>query len=97
MVSRLGDSRHREINFRLIAATNRDLRPLIASGAFGADLYERLAIVSIHMPPLRERIEDLPELCRHFVARFFAEEPAAKDRTHVTTIREDAPAAGAST
>jgi DNA-binding NtrC family response regulator len=44
---------------------------------FGADLYERLAIVSIHLPPLRERREDLPPLIEHFIARFQREEPSA--------------------
>ena len=69
-VSRLGESTWRQVDFRIVAATNRDLRPLIAEGRFGADLYERLAILSLHLPPLRERTEDLPELVAHFVARF---------------------------
>ena len=57
-----------------MAATNRDLRLLIAQGQFGQDLYERLAIVGIQLPPLRERVEDLPALVRHFIARFYEEE-----------------------
>jgi DNA-binding NtrC family response regulator len=62
VVSRLGENVWREVDFRLVAATNRDLRLLIAQGQFGQDLYERLAIVGIQLPPLRERVEDLPAL-----------------------------------
>jgi transcriptional regulator with PAS, ATPase and Fis domain len=76
-VSRLGESTWHQVDFRIVAATNRDLRPLIAEGRFGGDLYERLAILSLHLPPLRERTEDLPELVAHFVGRF--------QREHATT------------
>ena len=74
VVSRLGENVWHEVDFRLLAATNRDLRPLIEAGLFGADLYERLAIVTIHLLPLRERLEDLPALARHFMARFAREQ-----------------------
>lgn len=74
VVSRLGENAWHEVDFRILAATNRDLRSLIEAGAFGADLYERLAIVTIHLPPLRERVEDLPALVRHFMGRFAAEQ-----------------------
>ncbi len=74
VVSRLGENEWREVDFRLVAATNRDLRALIAQGLFGEDLYERLAIVNIHLPPLRERVEDIPELTAHFIARYYEEE-----------------------
>jgi len=74
VVNRLGENQWHEIDFRLIAATNRDLRPLVDAGLFGADLYERLAIVSIHLKPLRERLDDLPELTRYFIARFAREQ-----------------------
>src|SRR5262249_23958835 len=60
VVNRLGENTWRRIDFRIVAATNRELAPLIDSGVFGADLYERLAIVTIELPPLRERLEDLP-------------------------------------
>lgn len=74
VVSRLGENVWHEVDFRLLAATNRDLEPLIRAGLFGADLYERLAIVTIHLLPLRERIEDLPALAAHFMRRFALEE-----------------------
>jgi len=93
VVSRLGESVWRQVDFRILAATNRDLRPLIASGAFGADLYERLAIVSIELPPLRQRIEDLPVLVEHLISRFYKEEPAATARGAVRSVHPDALAA----
>ena len=92
-VSRLGENRWRKVDFRILAATNRDLRPLIARGLFGADLFERLAIVSIRLPPLRERLEDLPALTRHMIARFYVEEPAARERHDVTDVTPEALAA----
>ena len=74
VVSRLGENVWHEVDFRLVAATNRDLRPLVDAGLFGADLYERLAIVSIRLAPLRERLEDLPELANYFMVRFAKEQ-----------------------
>ena len=74
VVSRLGENVWHEVDFRLIAATNRDLRALIEAGLFGDDLYERLAIVSIQLAPLRERIADLPALAKHFMARYAREQ-----------------------
>jgi DNA-binding NtrC family response regulator len=86
VVSRLGENIWHEVDFRLLAATNCDLGPLIEDGRFGADLYERLAIVTVHLPPLRERLEDLPELAAHFVQRFAREHGRAAG----TEIRADA-------
>jgi DNA-binding NtrC family response regulator len=86
VVSRLGENVWHAVDFRILAATNRDLRPLIEAGLFGSDLYERLAIVSIHVPPLRERLDDLPGLAKHFIARFAREH----GRTPIARIRTDA-------
>lgn len=74
VVSRLGENIWRQVDFRLLAATNRDLEPLVAEGRFGADLYARLAIVRIHLPPLRERREDLPALVELMMGRFAREQ-----------------------
>jgi DNA-binding NtrC family response regulator len=88
--STLGENRWRKVDFRILAATNRDLRPLIVRGMFGGDLYERLAIVSIRVPPLRERLEDLPALTRHMIDRFYVEEPAARERHQVANVTPEA-------
>jgi DNA-binding NtrC family response regulator len=85
VVSRLGENEWRKVDFRIVAATNRDLEPLVASGRFGADLYERLAIVRIHLAPLRERVEDLPALARHFLDRFAREH----ERPSIESLRTD--------
>lgn len=66
-VTRIGDTITRKVNVRIIAATNRDLIQMIKDGAFRADLYYRLNVISIHVPPLRERLDDIPELAELFI------------------------------
>ncbi len=66
-VYRLGENKPRKVNFRLIAATNRDLRKEIQSGGFRMDLFYRVAVTSISIPPLRERAEDIPLLGEHYL------------------------------
>ncbi len=66
---RLGATEERAVDVRVIAATNRNLRARAESGAFREDLYYRLNILQIEMPPLRERPEDLPVLAEHFIRR----------------------------
>src|SRR5206468_7975216 len=73
-VTRVGEATAQRADFRIIAATNRDLHRLIAEGRFGDDLYQRLAIVRIVLPPLRDRPEDIPVLARHFIRRFYERE-----------------------
>jgi transcriptional regulator with PAS, ATPase and Fis domain len=63
----LGASDVRHVDVRVIAATNRDLRKLVAEGKFREDLYYRLRVVEIWIPPLRERREDIPVLAHHFL------------------------------
>jgi two-component system nitrogen regulation response regulator GlnG len=65
----VGDVRPRKCNVRVIAATNRDLSHRVSEGTFREDLLYRLSAVSIHPPPLRERVEDIPLLCQHFLRR----------------------------
>ncbi len=66
-VERLGGRRSIPLDIRVIAATNRNLERLMAEEKFRADLYFRLNVANIHLPPLRERKEDLPALCRYYI------------------------------
>lgn len=65
----VGDVRPRKCDVRVIAATNRDLTEAVTNGDFREDLLYRLAAVSIHVPPLRDRRQDIPILCQHFLSR----------------------------
>jgi len=66
---RIGDAKTRTTDVRVIAATNRDLQKEVERGHFRADLYYRLGVFPIEVPPLRERREDLPALAGHFITR----------------------------
>lgn len=69
-VQRVGSPLAKKVDVRVVAATNRDLRAMVAEKSFREDLYYRLATVEVKLPPLAERREDLPFLQRHFVERF---------------------------
>jgi DNA-binding NtrC family response regulator len=69
-IQRLGETKPRRANVRVIAATNRDLKAMVDAGEFRIDLYYRLNVVQFHLPPLRERREEIPLLAEHFLQRY---------------------------
>src|SRR4030095_16868641 len=73
-IYRLGENAPRRVSFRLIAATHRDLRREIAEGRFRMDLYYRIAVTTLRIPPLRERRGDIARLAGHFLERFRREQ-----------------------
>jgi two-component system response regulator PilR (NtrC family) len=73
-VKPVGGLTEREVDLRVIAATNRELEEEVARGAFRRDLYYRLNVIEIRLPPLRQRREDIPMLAEHFLRRFAAEQ-----------------------
>lgn len=69
-IRRVGGEKDRAINVRVIAATNAEPEKAIESGDFRKDLFYRLSVIRIHLPSLRDRIEDVPGLCEHFIEKF---------------------------
>ena len=81
---RVGDSNQIKVNVRVIAATNSELHKMVKSGSFREDLYFRLNVVQLSLPPLRDRREDMPAMLEHFLSRF-----SNKINKEVTAISED--------
>jgi two-component system, NtrC family, nitrogen regulation response regulator NtrX len=79
-VTRVGGQRDREVDVRIVSATNKDLEEEIEEGRFREDLFYRLNVVPIHLPPLRERREDIPMLIQHFTERLVEKEGLPRRR-----------------
>jgi DNA-binding NtrC family response regulator len=81
----VGDNRDKKVDLRIVSATNKDLDKEVAKGSFREDLYYRLKVVTIHMPPLRERKDDIPLLASHFARKY--------SKKYEKEIKEIAPSA----
>ncbi len=84
-IRRIGSTEELEVDVRILAATNKDLERGVQDRSFREDLYYRLNVIPIHMPPLRERREDIPVLAAHFLAK-----ASASTKKNVTKISEEA-------
>ncbi len=82
---RLGGTKTIEVDVRLIAATNKDLEQMVQKGAFREDLYYRLQVIQIYLPPLRERKDDIPLLVEHFLQKYNEE-----NDKHIQAVAPDA-------
>jgi DNA-binding NtrC family response regulator len=85
-VQRVGSNTPVSVDFRLVAATNRDLAAQVAAGEFREDLFFRLDVFPIPVPPLRERTDDIPLLTSHFAARFAVEHDVEPPRVSPNTL-----------
>jgi Nif-specific regulatory protein len=84
-VKRVGETQIRKVDIRIVCATNKDLREEVDKGHFREDLYYRLNVININMPPLRERRDDIPRLVNHFVKYY-----ALKNKKNIHSLSKDA-------
>ena len=87
-IERIGEERTRRINVRVIAATNRNLRAEAEAGRFRQDLFYRLSVFPMELPPLRKRVEDIPLLAEHFLVRFARQLGRTVPRLTLANVQE---------
>ncbi|MBS1546203.1 MAG: sigma-54-dependent Fis family transcriptional regulator [Bacteroidetes bacterium] len=87
-ITRVGGDKEIKVNPRVIAATNKDLRKEIAEGRFREDLFHRLSVIPIHVPDLRDRKEDIPELVEHFIRLVCSEQGTAPKKISAKAVQE---------
>ncbi|MBS1936934.1 MAG: sigma-54-dependent Fis family transcriptional regulator [Bacteroidetes bacterium] len=87
-ITRVGGDKEIKVNPRVIAATNKDLRKEIAAGQFREDLFHRLSVIPIHVPDLKDRAEDIPELVLHFIGQVCAEQGTAPKQIADKAVKE---------
>jgi DNA-binding NtrC family response regulator len=87
MVTPVGGHEDRKVNVRVLAATSRDIRKMVEQGSFREDLYYRLNVVAITLPPLRERVDDIPILVEHFLKEIAEKKHTAPRRVSPEVMR----------
>ncbi|MFT3884071.1 MAG: sigma-54 dependent transcriptional regulator [Flavobacteriales bacterium] len=87
-ITRVGGDKDIKVNVRVVAATNKDLRREIAEGRFREDLYHRLSVIPIHVPALKDRLEDIPLLAAHFIQLVCAEQGVAAKTITDKAVKE---------
>src|SRR6185369_8440858 len=87
-LERVGEERTRKVNVRLVAATNRDLRAEAETGRFRQDLYYRLSVFPVELPPLRKRSEDVPLPAEHFLTLAARKIGRARPRLTLANVRQ---------
>ena len=87
-ITRVGGDKEIKVNVRVVAATNKDLRQEIKKGKFREDLFHRLAVIIVNVPPLRERIDDIPLLVNHFAGLICSEYGIATKEFAATAMKE---------
>src|SRR5439155_20811477 len=85
---KVGEDRTRTVDVRIIAATNRDLATEVKAGRFREDLYYRLSVFPIELPPLRNRVEDIPVLAQHFLQESARKPGATPPRLASANVKE---------